>query len=141
MKLKTVQINMVDVTDWDGLVMKVYGRHYSLQQQNECYPQGTRIPVEIDPDNDPGDEYAGRTVPFIVNGDEMGVDFEIWKSTDPASIVVIDRYTREPVEKQYNSDVTLIYARNFYPSVDKLAYELYKLGHITETDFEIDCSW
>ena len=38
--LKFEKQNMVDVSDWDDLVEKTYGRTYSFQQQDGCKDRG-----------------------------------------------------------------------------------------------------
>ena len=39
--LKVKNVQMIDVSDWDNLVEKTYGRIYNFQQQDGCKERGT----------------------------------------------------------------------------------------------------
>lgn len=118
--LKFTKINMVDVGDWDYLVQETFGKPYSFQQQDGCKDRGTetfQVPIEH-----PWD-YKNDTLPYKINGDKMGVKFDSWLETDP------DKYE------------DIFWERNFYPSLDMVAQELYNKGLILEGSYTIDIDW
>lgn len=46
--LRTRTEQVIDVSDWDQLVMDTYGRHYSFQQQDGC-KERQRVYIKEEP--------------------------------------------------------------------------------------------
>ena len=68
MKIRVEKV--IDVSDWDKLVIETYKRPYSFQQQDGCKDRGTfRFSVP----NEETDDYENDSVPEIVNHNEMGL--------------------------------------------------------------------
>jgi hypothetical protein len=65
-RIQTKQV--IDVQDWDQLVIETYGKPYSFQQQDGCHSRGN-VNITI-PDS--CDDFENVTVPEEINGDEMG---------------------------------------------------------------------
>lgn len=123
--------NVVEVSDWDDLVIKSYGRPYSFQQQDDCKPRGTfdlTVP-------DGADDYENETVPEVVNHPEMGVSFAAWIARDPAQ--------RIPLEQpNYGNDFTnMWWERNFYPDVQMIANDLHARGLLKAGSYLINIDW
>jgi hypothetical protein len=77
MKARTETV--IDVSEWDALVVKTYKRPYSFQQQGGCKSRGVfRFSVPDD-----AEDYENEAVPEIVNGPERGVSFAAWLKRDP----------------------------------------------------------
>jgi len=72
MKIRTEKV--IDVSDWDDLVAKTYGREYSLQQQDGCMDRG-RFCISVP---SVSNDFHNDAVPEIVNHDERGVSFAAW---------------------------------------------------------------
>lgn len=121
----------IDVQDWDALVVKTYGRPYSFQQQDGCKAQG-RETLRVLPNPDHIDDYDDDTVPEVINGSEMGVSFAAWLARDP---------------KEWNGEVGdarflgLFWERNFYPTAEAIAHDLFKRGLIEKGTYTIDIDW
>jgi hypothetical protein len=129
--LKYTNVKSVDVGDWDQLVEETYGRPYSFQQQDGCKSRGTEsfsVPLKCDVDNY---EYQNVTVPEEINGEEMGVSFKSWLERDPKQKVISGAY----------DGTILFWERNFYPSLEAVANDLYAKGLIEEGNYEIDIDW
>lgn len=126
-KTRTEQV--IDVSDWDELVTKTYGRTYSFQQQDGCKGRGReRLTVSCDPP----DDYENDTVPEIVNGDEMGVSFKSWLERDP----------KQPIPNEKDSwSLALWWGRNFYPTAESIGHDLLKRGLIEAGTYTIDIDW
>jgi hypothetical protein len=78
MKIRTEKV--IDVSDWDSVVEKTYGRPYCFQQQDSCKDRGSfyfSVPSEEAYD------YENETVPEVVNHSEMGGSFSSWLKRDP----------------------------------------------------------
>lgn len=132
MKIRTEQV--IDVSDWDDLVEKTYGRTYSFQQQDGCRERGNfylRVPVEC------GWEYTNDTVLEKVNGDEMGVSFAAWLARDPEQMLNNsgDEYDRGEFGRE------LWWERNFYPEVQMVANDLHAKGLLPAGDYTINIDW
>lgn len=128
---------VIDVSDWDQLVTETYGRPYSFQQQDGCKPRGREyLTVHSDPDDIW--EYERETVPEIVNHDEMGVTFAAWLARDPKQ-----RLNGKPDDEHHCSEwcLELWWDRNFYPTAEAIAHDLFKRGLIEEGDYVIDIDW
>lgn len=127
--LKYTKVNMVDVGDWDFLVQKTYGRTYSFQQQDGCKSRGVatfQVPIKNTWD------YENSEIPEDVNGDEMGVSFKSW----------IERNPSQPIKDQkYEYQLDLFWQRNFYPSLEMVAQDLYEKGLIPAGEYTINIDW
>jgi hypothetical protein len=117
LKIETVQ--QITLQDWDDFVTKVYGKPYSFQQQDGCKSRGYDslwIPDDREDIEQWEDECENVSIPFEVNGEEMGVTFETWLNTSP-----------EDTRKHFDSDSenNLFWQRNFYPDLHMIAKDLY----------------
>lgn len=126
------QTTMIDVSDWDSLVQKTYGRIYSFQQQDGCRERGIEqitIPFEY-----PWD-YENDSIPEKVNGDEMGVSFKAWLDRNPEQkLNSEDEWDRE-------HGLEMWWERNFYPSMDMLANDLHAKGLLPAGEYVINIDW
>lgn len=113
-------VRMVDVGDWDALVYETYGKPYSFQQQDGCKVRGTE---NIQAPREQPEEFYPDSIPYEINGDEMGVSFETWLKTEPS---------------KYED---IFWERNFYPDTEQLLYDLYKKGLIDSDKYTIDIDW
>lgn len=128
--IKTKNITVIDCSDWDELVQKTYQRPYSFQQQNGCQERGMvglTIPPEWTDEEDMHD-----SIPEVVNGNEMGVKFEVWLARDPNQSIT---------NQKYDWELELFWERNFYPSLYTVANDLYKKGLIEPGDYMINIDW
>ena len=129
--LKYTMKRTVDLEEWDHLVETTYGRPYRFQQQDGCKSRGTEyftVPCQpIDYEND--------TVPEVVNGDIMGVNFKAWLARDPG----------QKIPKEGSNDLwdgtPMFWERNFYPDLDTVAQDLYEKGLIEAGTYTIDIDW
>lgn len=130
------QVTMINVSDWDTLVWKTYGRVYSFQQQDGCKERGMEeitVPMQH-----PWD-YENDTIPEKVNGDEMGVSFKAWLERDPKQ-----KLNSEDEWVPDRSDawgLSLFWERNFYPSVDMIANDLHAKGLLPAGKYAINIDW
>lgn len=128
-KIRTEQV--IDVNEWDKLVMETYGRHYSFQQQDGCKKR-ERFPITVP---DVAYDFENDTVPEEVNGEEMGVSFAAWLARDPKQkLVTDDEWDRE-------HGLNLFWERNFYPNVQMIANDLNKKGLLPDGEYVIDIDW
>ena len=130
MKFKQVQI--IEVQEWDQLVEETYGRIYSFQQQDGCKDRGVEnltVPVQHPCD------YENDTIPEKVNGDEMGVSFKAWLERDPKQKLNSD----DAWDREYG--LNMFWERNFYPSVDMIANDLYTKGLLPAGEYVINIDW
>lgn len=130
--IKNVQ--MIDVNDWDDLVRSTYNRPYCFQQQDGCKERGiytlvvptSKIDVE---------EFENEQIPEEVNGEIMGVTFAAWIARNPEqSLNSKDQFDREHGLKWF-------YLRNFYPSIESVAFDLYKKGLLPSGEYIINIDW
>lgn len=120
---------IIDCCALDDLVRKTYGRPFHFQQQDGCKPRGN-VHIAI-PSYDHWD-YPKDTIPEVVNGDEMGVSFKAWLARDP----------KQPLEGQkHDFELSLWWARNFYPSLDMVLDDLYEKGLIEEGEYILEIDW
>lgn len=130
-KLEIQTVKMIDVGDWDDLVRETYGKPYLFQQQEGCQSRGIRhltIPSE------PYNEDMNDSIPEKVNGDEMGVKFEVWLARDPK-----EPLKEEPDRHQWGID--MFWERNFYPDLQTVANDLHAKGLIEAGDYIINIDW
>ena len=126
--MKITKKNVIEVSDWDRLIMDTYGRPYSFQQQNGCQDRGA-FPLTV-PDG--CDDDWLDTVPEIVNGEEMGVNFKSWLERDP----------KQPLKDQkYGHELDLWWTRNFYPEIQAVANDLHERGLLEAGEYLIDIDW
>lgn len=145
--MKTKSVNVIDVSDWDKLVVDTYGRPYSFQQQDGCKDRGKEyLTVDGQPD-----DYENDTVPEIINGEDMGVSFKAWLERDPNAplnptdeeIGSCNYFYNEDREKwcKSKSHINLFYERNFYPHVSMIANDLHARGLLPAGEYMIDIDW
>lgn len=133
MKLKIRTEQVIDVSDWDALVVSTYGRPYSFQQQDDCRSRGIfrfvvpELRVAIcDFDKD--------TIPEEVNHEERGVSFAAWLARDPAQKLA-------GLDCQEDYRLKLWWHRNFYPHISMVTNDLYTKGLLPKGSYIIDIDW
>lgn len=127
--IKTSNIKMIEVSDWDQLVIDTYGRTYSFQQQSGCKDRGVfKFTVPTD-----GYDYENDTIPEEINGEEMGVSFKAWLTRDPK---IWYGKTSDP-----DYYVDMFWERNFYPSIEILTNDLYDKGLLPAGEYAINIDW
>lgn len=129
MKIRTQTEQVIDVGDWDQLVIDTYGRPYSFQQQDGC-KERQRVKITI-PDKY-AEDYDNHEVPEEVNHGEMGVSFKAWLDRDPEQKIR---------NQKYDHQLNLWWNRNFYPSVEMIANDLHTKGLIEAGEYTIDIDW
>ena len=127
-KIQTKQI--IDVGDWDNLVIKTYGKPYSFQQQDGC-KQRQNVDITI-PDYDYDYDFENDSIPEEINGEEMGVSFTAWLARDP------QEWNGKP---ENGFMVNMFWERNFYPDVQMIANDLHAKGLIPAGEYVIDIDW
>lgn len=128
--LKFEKVNVVDVGDWNALVEETYGKTYDFQQQDGCKPRGTLKYFSV-PIDHPFD-YENSTIPEEINGEVMGVSFKAWLERD------LTEWKGKADPGYY---ITMFWERNFYPSLEILADDLYQRGLIPEGEYTINIDW
>lgn len=127
--IKTETKKVISVQDWNNLVEKTYNKIYNFQQQDGCkFRQRITISVPEEGTQD----FENTELPYVVNGGEMGVAFEIWLNTNPKDT---ERYF------DYEFENKLFWERNFYPSIDMIINDLHQKGLLEEGEYEIDIDW
>lgn len=126
--VKTRTEQVIDVSDWDQLVIDTYSKPYSFQQQDGCRER-QRVTITI-PD-EPYD-YEDESVPEEINGEEMGVSFAAWLARDPKE------WNGPKEDKRF---IDLFWHRNFYPDVQMIANSLYRMELIEAGTYTIDIDW
>lgn len=126
--MRIIQVNMVEVSDWDKLVRDTYKRPYGFQQQDGCKSRGI-FTLSVPED---ADDYENDAVPEVVNGDEMGVSFKAWLERDPDKKL---KYNHS------SSSLELWWERNFYPDVQMIANNLHEKGLLEAGSYTIDIDW
>jgi hypothetical protein len=126
--MKTRTEKVIDVSEWNKLIEKTYGRTYSFQQQEGCKGRGIfslSVPAEAD-------DHERDLVPEIVNHDEMGVSFVAWLKRDAKAPL-------EDGSTDYCLD--LWWQRNFYPDVQMIANDLHAKGLLEAGKYIINIDW
>ncbi len=126
--MKTKQV--IELDDWNALVVKTYGRPYHLQQQDGCRDRGTEeitIPAEAS-------DHGRTSIAEEVNGEEMGVSFAAWLARDP-------KQKLSDPEEQEDYCLELWWERNFYPDLQMVANDLYAKGLIEAGKHAILIDW
>ena len=128
--IKYKEEKVIEVQVWNKFVEKTYGRTYSLQQQNGCMER-QRIKIDV-PSYYINDDEMNDSIPEVVNGNEMGVKFDVWLNRDP----------KQPIPNQtQDCELKLFWERNFYPDLDTIINDLYKKGLINEGKYTINIDW
>ena len=131
MRINTRTEKVIDVDDWDQLVIDTYGRPYSFQQQDGC-KERQRVKITIP---DEAYDYDNITVPEEVNHEEMGVSFQAWLDRDPKQPL------NSPDEWDRKNGLNMWWERNFYPDVQMIANSLYRTELIEAGEYTIDINW
>jgi len=127
MKIRTEKV--IDVSDWDALVEKTYGKPYSFQQQDGCQERGNfylAVP-------EPSEDYENDSLPEEVNHEEMGVSFKAWLNRDPKTPLASER--------EDDFSIRLWWERNFYPNIQMIANDLHAKGLLEAGDYTINIDW
>ena len=130
--MKTKNIKIVEVRDWDKLVSETYGKPYSFQQQDDCKDRGMEHITVPEHEND----YKNDTIIEKVNGPEMGISFQSWLDRDPKT-----KMKDEPDRENSVWELELFWERNFYPNVSMVVNDLYKRGLLEAGEFSINIDW
>lgn len=128
--IKYTNKKVIEVSDWDALVEKTYGKPYSFQQQDGCQDRGV-VDLTI-PSDWADDDSMNDSIPKEINGEKMGVKFQVWLDRDPQEW------------KGNKGDVLyldLFWSRNFYPDLYTLANDLHAKGLIEAGDYSINIDW
>jgi len=129
--LKYQTKKIVNVSAWDNLVRETYGRPYSFQQQDGCQERGMHT-ITI-PDINDDEEEMYESIPEVVNGNEMGVKFDVWLKRDPKQPLAGGRGT--------DWEIDLFWTRNFYPNIQTVANDMYEKGLIEKGTYLINIDW
>lgn len=127
--MKIRNVKMIDVSEWDKLVSDTYGKPYAFQQQDGCKSRGIfniTIPSDCSEDKDRPD-----SIPEVINGVKMGVNFKAWLKRDP----------KQAVGYEQDRFIGLFWDRNFYPDIHTIANDLHKKGLIDAGDYIINIDW
>lgn len=125
--MRTTKI--VDVDEWDSVVIDTYKRPYSFQQQDNCRSRGIfyfTIPNDAD-------DFKNESIPEEINHAEMGVSFSAWLARNPATPIANDT--------QHDWCTVMWWERNFYPDVQMVANDLYAKGLLDAGDYAINIDW
>lgn len=120
------QKNIIELFDWDALVIKTYGKNYSFQQQDDC-KERQLVPLKVP---DAANDYSNDTIPEKINGEIMGVSFAAW--------LAMDCSYKNP-KKIYRD--SMFWERNFYPDVQMIANDLYEKGLLPAGEYLINIDW
>lgn len=121
---------VINVSEWDKVVQKTYGRPYSFQQQDGCQSRGVfRFTVPDD-----GCDHLRYKVPEKVNGELKGVSFAAWLARDP-------KQKLSDPEAQEDYCLDLWWERNFYPDVQMIANDLHTKGLLESGSHTILIDW
>ena len=129
--MKTKNVKIVEVDDWDDLVTSTYKRSYCFQQQDGCKDRGL-VYLNV-PSNDEYD-YTNNTIPEEVNGFERGVSFKAWLERDPNKLL-------NGEQPPSSIGLGLFWSRNFYPHVSQIINDLYNRGLLEEGEMAIEIDW
>lgn len=130
--MKTYNVKMVEVRDWDQLVRDTYGKPYKYQQQDGCRARGfdqLEVPTFAE-------DFEEDSIIEKVNGPEEGVSFKAWLTRDPE-----EPLKDEPDRESISRGLELFWHRNFYPNISMLINDLYEKGLIEKGEFAINIDW
>lgn len=131
MNIKTIKI--IDVQEWDSLVISTYEKPYSFQQQDGCRDRGLveiSVPEEFDESDLP------HTIPETLDSDEMCVKFSSWLLRNPSTPLHYHLGSLNPM-----FSTTLWWHRNFYPDVQMIANDLHAKGLLEVGKYYININW
>ena len=120
---------VIEVNDWNKLVRNTYNKPYHFQQQEGCRERGIFY-ITIPSDNNWEEEQMNNTIPEEVNGEEMGVKFQVWLDRDPEENSFTNTWEND-----------LFWERNFYPNIYTLANDLFNKGLIEKGKYLINIDW
>lgn len=129
--IKYKEQKVIEDQDWDNLVEETYGRPYCFQQQGGCQDRGI-FHLTVSADDGYNDSTMPDSIPEVINGNKMGVNFKAWLARDPKEW---------KGEKSDESYIRLFWERNFYPDIDMVANDLCKKGLIEAGDYIINIDW
>lgn len=130
--LKINQRNTINLQDWDRFVTEVYKKRYSFQQQDGCKDRGIHT-IYVNLKDTFDEEHENTEIPLKVNGNEMGVKFDVWLQSDPND--------HKKKMNWQDWELHLFWDRNFYPDIDILAHDLCKRGLLQEGEYDIIIDW
>ena len=129
--MKTRTETIIDVSEWDKLVVATYGRPYSFQQQDGRKSRGSfRFSVPSEETCD----YENDSIPEVMNGSEEGVSFAAWLARDP-------KQKLSNPDDQMDYDSRLWWDRNFYPDLQMVANDLHAKGLLEAGEHTILIDW
>ncbi|MDD4389661.1 MAG: hypothetical protein PHW03_02540 [Eubacteriales bacterium] len=131
--MKTRNVTIIDVDEWNKTVEKIYKRPYSFQQQDGCKERGIfyfSVP-------DDSDDFENDTLPEKSNHEEMGVSFAAWLKRDPKQVLSIPDNGRESADW----NIRIWWKRNFYPEFQTLANDLCSRGELKAGKYAIEIDW
>jgi len=119
MKLKTKEATIIEVSDWDELVRKVYKRPYSYQQQDGCRGIGI-YKIEV---------------PFCWA--ELEFSVEDWLSVEYT--VPFTTKSGEVLKEKWHVDMH--WEREVYPEIELIANDLHSKGLLKAGTYYINVDW
>lgn len=131
--MKTRNVTIIDVDEWNKTVEKIYKRPYSFQQQDGCKERGIfyfSVP-------DDSDDFENDTLPEKSNHEEMGVSFAAWLKRDPKQVLSIPDDGLESADW----NIRIWWKRNFYPEFQTLANDLCSRGELKAGKYAIEIDW
>jgi hypothetical protein len=124
MKLTTQNVKLVNLDDWNNLVINTYNKPYAFQSQNKRNKISFfQIDVPLHFDNE---ELLPESIPE--GSSQYGVQFQSWLKRDPSQPIGDDK-------NQWHIDIW--WEQHFYPSIHTLANDLFKKGLIEEGTYII----
>lgn len=149
--IKYKNVKIIEVRDWDELVSDTYGKPYNFQQQEGCQPRGM---INIIIPDETYEEEMNDSIPEVINGDEMGVKFDVWLKRDPNTPLnpsedefkECNYYWGETAQdeiewKEDKGNINMFFERNFYPDLQAVANDLHKKGLIDTGEYSIRIDW
>jgi len=130
--MKTRRGKMIELSDFNDKVRKIYGRVYDFQQQDGCKNRGT---FDFTVPSKSPDDFENDTVLEKVNGPQRGVSFKAWLARDPKLFLKDD----QDGTTQWRIDMW--WERNFYPDVQMIANDLCEKGKLKPGDYTIIIDW
>ena len=127
--LRSYDVKMIDVDDWDDFVSKTYNRPYCFQQQDGCKDRGIKqfsVPMR----KFEMEDFENDEIPVEINGITMGVSFKAWLDKD-----IKDKFFEDDFRNK------LFWDRNFYPHFSMIVNDLYNKGLIEKGDYIISIDW
>lgn len=128
--IKYTTKKVISLQAWDDLVEKTYGKPYCFQQQDGC--KGRELVNFSVPYDWTSDEEMNNSIPDVINGQEMGVKFDVWLARDP------EEWNGKKEDKHF---VRMFWQRNFYPDFGTIVNDLHAKGLIEAGEYSIDIDW